>query len=167
MEGDITKQSVDAIVNSAHQSLRGGGGVDGAIHAAAGEGLRLASDKIGHCNLGDVVITPGFRLPAKYIIHTVAPVYGFYKKEKDAELLASCYRRSLELAQEKGLRTIAFPSLSTGAYGYPIIEAVKIALSTIMAFLQKPSSIQEVRMVLFTPEDKAVYEYEYEQMRSA
>jgi O-acetyl-ADP-ribose deacetylase (regulator of RNase III) len=151
--GDITKLAVDAIVNAANSRLAGGGGVDGAIHRAAGyEQLRAACRKLGGCDTGDAKITPGFNLPAKHIIHTVGPVYRD-GQHGEAELLASCYRRSLEVAVENGCRTVAFPAISTGVYGYPFDEATKIALQTTVDFLRRNEPIEKVTFVFFGQAD--------------
>ena len=147
VEGDITKQDTEAIVNAANSGLRGGGGVDGAIHRAGGPQIMEECRKIGGCPTGSAVITSGGNLKARYIIHTVGPVYhGGTRGE--AEFLASAYLSSLKLASEKGLSTIAFPSLSTGAYGYPMEEAAGIALKTVIDYLQGHPEIAVVRFVL-------------------
>jgi len=147
VQGDITHQDTDAIVNAANTSLLGGGGVDGAIHRAAGPELLAECLTIGGCPTGDAKITKGYRLKARHIIHTVGPVYR--GSPHDAELLASCYQRSLFLAAVNHLDSVAFPSISTGAYGYPVDEAAPIALKTVVEFLNTPSSIELVRFVLF------------------
>ncbi len=150
VEGDITQQDVDVIVNAANSSLLGGGGVDGAIHRAAGPALLEECCKVGGCPTGEARITGGGRLAARYVIHAVGPVYrGGTRGE--AELLASAFRHSLELATQHGLRSIAFPAISTGVYGYPKEEAAHIALSTIREYLRTHPQIELVRMVLFGP----------------
>ncbi len=154
-QGDITTLAVDAVVNAANTSLLGGGGVDGAIHRAAGPELLEACRKIGGCPTGEARITPGFRLPARWVIHTVGPVYR--GSPRDAELLASCYRNSLALAAEHGVRTIAFPAISCGAYGYPIAEAARIALGTTAQELSARPGIERVLFVLFSASDLEVY----------
>ena len=154
VKGDITAEEVDAIVNAANSSLLGGGGVDGAIHRAAGPELVEACRPLGGCRTGDAKATPGFRLPARWVIHTVGPVWrGGHAGE--AELLASCYRRSLEVAGELGARSVAFPAISTGIYGYPAEEAAAIAVDTISA---TPTSVELVRLVAFDDRTLALYE---------
>jgi O-acetyl-ADP-ribose deacetylase (regulator of RNase III) len=155
-QGDITKLEVDAIVNAANTSLRGGGGVDGAIHRAAGPGLLAQCRTLGGCPTGEARITEGFNLPAKYVIHTVGPVYR--GKSKDAVLLQSCYQNSLALALQNHIRTIAFPAISCGVYGYPIETACKIAVDTCVAHLQKEAGIEKVTFMLFSNGDLAVYQ---------
>ncbi|MGE5845206.1 MAG: O-acetyl-ADP-ribose deacetylase [Ignavibacteria bacterium] len=157
VRGDITKQKVDAIVNAANTSLLGGGGVDGAIHRAAGPELLEYNKKLGGCPTGEAKISPGFNLSAKYIIHTVGPVWNGGNRNED-ELLASCYNNSLRLAVEKGIKTIAFPSISTGAYRFPLERAAKIAIAETKKFLKKNNSIQKIVFVCFDDETKMVYE---------
>ncbi len=147
-EGDITQQTVDAIVNAANNSLLGGGGVDGAIHRAAGPELLAACRPLGGCPTGQAKITPGFRLKAKWVIHTVGPVYRG-GQGGEAELLASAYRSSLVLASENGARSVAFLAISTGVYGYPMAEAAAISLQTVIDYLQAHPEIALVRFVLF------------------
>jgi O-acetyl-ADP-ribose deacetylase len=154
VEGDITKMQVDAIVNAANSSLLGGGGVDGAIHRAAGPKLLEECRRIGGCPTGQARITKGYSLPARYVIHTVGPVWNGGGK-MEAELLASCYRDSLRLAAENSIRKIAFPSISTGAYRYPVYQAAPIAIKTIEQHLETHSLPETVYMVCF---DKTVFE---------
>jgi O-acetyl-ADP-ribose deacetylase (regulator of RNase III) len=157
VRGDITREKTMAIVNAANRHLAGGGGVDGAIHRAAGPELMAACRRIGGCPPGQAVITKGYRLPAAYVIHTVGPVYSGQPGE--AELLASCYRQSLKLARENNLSTIAFPSISTGAYGYPLEQAAPLALAAIAAMTEAlPQAFTLIRMVLFDQRALAVYD---------
>jgi O-acetyl-ADP-ribose deacetylase (regulator of RNase III) len=157
VQGDITQQSIDAIVNAANPTLLGGGGVDGAIHRAAGPQLLEECRTLGGCETGDAKITTGYNLKAKHVIHTVGPVYR-RDGARAPELLASAYRRSLEVASENGLKSIAFPSISTGAYGYPLNEAAPIALATVRDFLKEHPEIELVRFVLFDGKTLAAYE---------
>ncbi len=152
---DITRLSVDAVVNAANSSLLGGGGVDGAIHRAAGPELLKECRRLGGCAAGDAKITGAHGLPAKYIIHAVGPVWRGGKKG-EAALLASCYRRALELAAAKGLRSVAFPCISTGAYGYPRREAAEIAVKTCRGFLAGGVRI-DIIFCCFMPEDLDIY----------
>jgi O-acetyl-ADP-ribose deacetylase len=148
VEGDITQQDTDAIVNAANARLVPGGGVDGAIHRAGGPAIEAECRQLGGCPTGEARITTGGNLKARYVIHTVGPVYkdGLHR---EPELLASCYRESLKLASAKGLKTLAFPSVSTGVYGYPIEDAAKVALTTVRDYLAHHPEIQRVRLVLF------------------
>ncbi len=148
IEGDITTQATDAIVNAANSSLLGGGGVDGAIHRAAGPDLLRETRQLGGCQTGDAKITRGYKLPARYVIHAVGPIYQ-YADPNVADLLASAYRRSLELASEHQLNSVAFPSISTGAYGYPIAEAAPVALKTVIDYGREQSRPALIRFVLF------------------
>lgn len=154
VQGDITALKVDAIVNAANSTLLGGGGVDGAIHRAAGPELKAYCEKLGGCPTGEAKISPGFKLPAKYVIYTVGPVWHGGKSNESA-LLANCYRNSLELALKNGVKTIAFPTISTGAYGYPKEEAAKIAVSMMREYENK---FDEIVACCFNTNDKAVYE---------
>ena len=160
--GDITKQDVDAIVNAANSSLLGGGGVDGAIHRAAGPEILAECREIRRTRFpeglptGEAVITTGGKLPALYVIHTVGPIYGEHRGQ-EAELLANCYHNSLSLAVEKNLASIAFPAISTGVYGYPLIEAAKVSSRTIENFLSTDRQLSEVRLVFFQERDAKVF----------
>lgn len=145
-QGDITAQDVDAIVNAANTSLLGGGGVDGAIHRAAGRELVAECRTLNGCKTGDAKITKGYNLKARHVIHAVGPVYGH---EDAQQLLASAYRRSLEVARDNNLKTIAFPAISTGIFGYPMAEAAEIALSTLRDFAKEDDSISQMIIVLF------------------
>lgn len=154
---DITTLEVDAIVNAANRTLLGGGGVDGAIHRAAGPELLEECRTLGGAQTGEAKITKGYDLPAKYVIHTPGPVYG-REHGREAQLLASCYRESLKRAQENGVKTIAFPSISTGVYGYPIEEAALIAIRSVREFLAKEEhEIEKVYFVSFSDKDFEIY----------
>ena len=156
VQGDITVQEMDGIVNAANSQLAGGGGVDGAIHRAGGPEIMAECRKIGGCPTGQAVITTSGNLPAKKVIHTVGPIYG--RQSNSAELLSSCYANSLSLAREHSLRSLAFPSISTGVYGYPVNEAAEVALGTIISETnERPEAFDEVRMVLFSSDDLDVY----------
>ncbi len=155
-QGDITRLEVDAIVNAANRSLLGGGGVDGAIHRAAGPRLLAECRTLGGCPTGEARITAGYRLPAKHVIHTVGPVYS--GRPQDARLLTACYRNSLQLAADRKLRTIAFPAISCGVYGYPIKEAGRIAIDTCAEFLKTHDTPERVIFILFSSADRLVYE---------
>jgi O-acetyl-ADP-ribose deacetylase (regulator of RNase III) len=155
-KGDITTFNVDAIVNAANTSLLGGGGVDGAIHRAAGPELLEFNRKLGGCKTGEAKISPGFKLKAKYVIHTVGPKWNGGKNNED-ELLANCYKNSLKLAVENGIKTIAFPAISTGVYHFPLVRATKIAVKETKNFLEKNSEIEKVIFVCFDERTAEVY----------
>src|SRR5438093_9151701 len=155
VQGDITQQAVDAIVNAANTALLGGGGVDGAIHRAAGPQLLEECRTLGGCPTGEAKITKGYNLPARFVIHTVGPVWRDGQHGED-ELLASCYRNSLALAEKHGIKTIAFPSISTGAYRFPVARAAGIAVSEIKKFLEQNQTIEKVIVVCF---GKEVYDH--------
>ena len=157
IQGDITKQTVDAIVNAANCSLLGGGGVDGAIHRAAGPELLAECRTLHGCETGRAKITRGYRLPAKFVIHTPGPVWCGGERGEDG-LLASCYRSCLALAEEYGCKTVDFPSISTGVYAFPVTRAAGIAIRTIGAFLAEHPAIERVRMVCFDGRTRAAYE---------
>ena len=152
-QGDITREDVDVIVNAANTGLRGGGGVDGAVHRAAGPSVMEECRKIGHCSTGDAVMTNAGKLKARKIIHTVGPVWSGGKR-RESELLRSAYRNSFELAKGNGLRTVAFPAISTGVYGYPKERAARIALATGVEF---EKDFDEIRYICFSAEDLAIY----------
>jgi O-acetyl-ADP-ribose deacetylase (regulator of RNase III) len=157
VKGDITSQTTDAVVNAANSRLAGGGGVDGAIHRAGGPSIMEFCRMIGSCPTGKAVITPGGMLKSRYVIHAVGPVWRGGEHGED-KLLASAYRESLALASEHGLKTVAFPSLSTGAYGYPIEKASRIALCTVIEYLNGHPEVELVLFVLFSDADLRVYE---------
>jgi O-acetyl-ADP-ribose deacetylase len=158
VQGDITAQEVDAIVNAANSSLLGGGGVDGAIHRAGGPAILEECRRLGGCETGDAKATTAGDLPARYVIHTVGPVWNGGEHGED-ELLASCHRRSLEVAAELGCRTVAFPAISTGVYRFPVDRAAGIALRTTREELEKHPEIQLVRFVLFSDEHLRAFEH--------
>lgn len=154
---DITTLAVDAIVNAANNSLMGGGGVDGAIHRAAGPKLLDECRKLGGCQTGDAKFTQGYQLPAKYVIHAVGPVWEG-GNQGEPELLAACYKRSLEIAVKLKLETIAFPAISTGIYGFPRQEAAEIAVKTVRQFLSSPNNLKEVIFCCFSETDYFAYQ---------
>jgi O-acetyl-ADP-ribose deacetylase len=156
LSGNITKLHVDAIVNAANTSLLGGGGVDGAIHRAAGPELLEACEKLHGCATGDAKATPGFRLPAKWVFHAVGPVWNGGDRGED-ELLASCYLRCMQLAREHSVRSVAFPAISTGVYRFPTRRAAKIAIQTVRANIEA-SGIEEVQFVCFNEETRNIYD---------
>jgi O-acetyl-ADP-ribose deacetylase (regulator of RNase III) len=157
VEGDITQQDTDAVVNAANKYLRPGGGVDGAIHRAGGPAIEAECRQLGGCPTGEARITTGGNLKARHVIHTVGPVYkdGLHR---EPELLASCYRESLKLASAQGLKSLSFPSISTGVYGYPLEDAARIALTTIRDYLAQHPEIERVRCVLFGRSAYELYE---------
>ena len=164
IQGDITKQAVDAIVNAANTSLLGGGGVDGAIHRAAGPELLAECRTLHGCRTGEAKITKGYRLPARFVIHTPGPVWHGGGSGEEA-LLASCYRSCLTLAAENGCKTVDFPSISTGVYHFPLEKASRIAVTTIAAFLKEHPEIGRVRMVCFDERTKAFYDRALEELK--
>lgn len=157
VSGDITRLPVDAIVNAANNSLLGGGGVDGAIHRAAGPDLLEACRKLNGCATGDAKATPGFRLPAKWVFHAVGPVWSGGSRNED-QLLAGCYQRCLELAREHGVRSIAFPAISTGVYSFPPERAARIAVRTVRNNVSE-SGVEQVQFVCFDPETMRIYQH--------
>jgi len=166
LQGDITEEKVDAIVNAAHPSLLGGGGVDGAIHRAAGPQLLEECRKLGGCSHGEARITGGYQLPASYVIHTPGPIYRG-GSSNEAEVLKSSYLNSLLCAQEKGLRSIAFPAISTGVYGYPRDEACRIAIDSVVDFMEKEEYFIDVYYVLFDNGTYLLYKEYLEKLREA
>ena len=164
IKGDITKQAVDAIVNAANCSLLGGGGVDGAIHRAAGPELLAECRTLGGCKTGEAKITKGYKLPARYVIHTPGPVWHGGSRG-EPELLRSCYRSCLELASENGCKTVDFPSISTGVYHFPLDKASQIAIKAISEYLFEHPEIERVRMVCFDERTKDYYENALESLK--
>jgi O-acetyl-ADP-ribose deacetylase (regulator of RNase III) len=163
VQGDITKQKVDAIVNAANTSLLGGGGVDGAIHRAAGPELLEETRKIGGCPTGEARVSKGYRLPARWVVHTVGPVWkGGHMNEEN--LLASCYKNSLRAAQDLGARNIAFPSISTGAYGFPLEKATEIAMGETKRFLETDQTLTKVVFVCFGEKAYKTYQEVYKRV---
>ena len=157
LNGDITRVIADAVVNAANEGLRGGGGVDGAIHRAGGPAIMAECRKIGRCPTGEAVITTGGNLPAAHVIHTVGPVWRGGDKGEE-KLLRSAYDKSLALAGERGFKTIAFPSISTGVYGYPIAKASRVAIGAVLDHFDGPTSLEKVIFVLFGADDLDVYD---------
>jgi O-acetyl-ADP-ribose deacetylase (regulator of RNase III) len=165
IQGNIVEVQADAIVNAANSGLRGGGGVDGAIHRAGGSSIMEECRKIGGCPTGSAVATKAGRLPAKYVFHAVGPIYS--GREEDARLLASAYKSCLDLAEQYQVKSIAFPSLSTGIYGYPLELAAPIALRTVIEHIQKPTSLQQVMFVLFGDQSFKAFEKALARLQSS
>ena len=161
--GDITKLEVDAIVNAANRSLLGGGGVDGAIHRAAGNQLLAECKTLGGCNTGEAKLTRGYNLPAKFVVHTVGPVWRGGNNQ-EAELLAICYRNSLQLAVQNNIKTIAFPAISTGVYGFPKRQAAQIALREVVSFLKSNKQLEQVILVSFDDENYQIYQRQLDEI---
>ena len=157
IQADITNLEVDAIVNAANRFLLGGGGVDGAIHRAAGRELLSACRDLNGCETGEAKITPGFKLPAKFVIHTVGPVWHG-GKQGEAQLLGACYQNSLMLAEMHKIRSLAFPCISTGIYGYPLWEAAEIAVDVAQDFIQNPTCVEQILFCCYSKQDLLVYE---------
>ncbi len=157
LQGDITKMEVDAVVNAANKSLLGGGGVDGAIHRAAGPELLEETKTLNGCRTGEAKITGGYKLPAKYVIHTVGPVWKGGNKN-EAQLLSNAYYNSLEVAKKHGLQTVAFPNISTGVYGFPKEKAAEIAISSVLDYMRNHPGIQKVYFVCFDQENYRIYQ---------
>jgi len=164
VQGDITQVPAEAIVNAANRTLLGGGGVDGAIHRAAGRGLYAECLELGGCEPGDAKLTSGHNLQAKHIIHTVGPIWSGGRADEDA-ILASCYRQSLRLARDQGVRTLAFPSISTGAYRFPLDRAARVAVREILTFLETSALPETVTLVCFDPGTLAAYQRALESLR--
>jgi O-acetyl-ADP-ribose deacetylase len=162
--GDITRQAVDAIVNAANSSLLGGGGVDGAIHRAAGPKLLEECRTLHGCETGEAKITKAYNLPAKFVIHTVGPIYSGKDPTEEAELLKNCYRNCLRIANEHGLQSLAFPSISTGAYGYPIEKACRTAMQTVKGELESHTTLERVIFVAFSFSDYREYQEAYREI---
>lgn len=167
MQGDITRLAVDAIVNAANSSLLGGGGVDGAIHRAAGPDLLEACRRIGGCPTGEARITEGFLLPARYVIHTVGPVYNPSNPDQSARILENCYKNCLLLAKSHGIQSIAFPAISCGVYGYPILDACEIAIDSTLYHLSENEAIESVTFVLYSEQDFDVYKQKIKRMKKS
>ena len=165
VQGDITVFDVDAIVNAANSSLLGGGGVDGAIHRAAGPDLLAECRTLNGCSTGEAKLTRGYHLPAKYVIHTVGPIYS--GKPEDPQMLRSCYQNSLNIAVQKELTSIAFPAISCGVYGYPLEDAAEIAIGTTLQTIPNAPHLQRVLFVLFSQADQAVYSRTLERILAA